>query len=327
LARPTGDPDAARLVTSDLPRYWQAFDAAIGRDSATRVDAFEAYYLRPGSIGLQTWIRVRLSDDSSVYAGFARAGWDRARVDRALALRDSAAEHRAFDGIDAPLEIHSAAEQLARVTARRSRYYAAIRPATLALDTSRDVTAVVRASFRRLKALYPDAVFPDVYFLIGKLNTGGTADGGRGLLIGTELNARDSTTPLDDLPVGLRPVVGRLADLPRLVAHEVVHAQQPPHARTLLAQALAEGSADFVADLITPAPPGGFSPHPYTAYGDAHEQVLWAAFTAVMHGSSFQGWLYGGADASGRPADLGYYIGARICDTFYRRAPDKAYAR
>src|SRR5436305_876833 len=63
---------------------------------------------------------------------------------------------------------------LAGVVASRAHYYAAIRESTLAVDQSPKIRDEIRASFRRFQELYPEAVFPDVYFLIGAMNSGGT---------------------------------------------------------------------------------------------------------------------------------------------------------
>jgi hypothetical protein len=170
--------DAARLVTSDLPNFWRAVDAAAGRDSAGRVRAFEEMYLRPGSPGLRAWVRVRLTDrGGTVIPALERRGWDVARRTRVLALPDTAAERRAYEAERNALDQHSAAEQLAAFTARAPRYFAEVRARTLALDTSAAITGAIRARFRRLEALYPAAVFPDVYFLFGRGNSGGTPAG------------------------------------------------------------------------------------------------------------------------------------------------------
>ena len=320
------DPDRARLVTSDLPNFWRAFDAAAGQDSASRVRAFEEVYLRPGSIGLATFARVRLSRGATVRAALAAQGWDSARVARANALPDTSAERRALAAASAPLVLHSAAETLARATARLPRFYGAIRANTLAIDTARAVTDAIRAGMRRLETLYPDAVFPDVYFLIGEMSTGGTPDGGRGLLMGTELFARDATTPLDELNPWMRSVVGGFDRLPWLVAHEVAHAQQrgggSAASRTLLGRALGEGCADFVADLLIPNAPAPA----YRAYGAANEPALWTEFRAAMLGTDTQQWLFNGQRSTDRPADLGYHVGSRICASYYERAGDKARA-
>ncbi len=193
-----------------------------------------------------------------------------------------------------PLRIVSGERLAETVTAQRERYEAA-------RESSTTVTALepeIRAVFHRMKALYPDAVFPDVYFLIGRLNTGGTISQ-RGLLIGAEMYA-------DHAPI-----------LP-LIAHELVHYQQrliPPDRRTLLAQSIMEGSADFVAELIS----GDHTNHRAHEYALPKEAELWREFSQVMHDEDVSGWLYGGAP-EGRPSDLGYFIGYRIAEAYYMNA-------
>lgn len=284
LAQPAGapapgpalghDPDAARLITSDIPRFWAAYDGATLQDAAAR---FQARYIDAGTPGLRDFLDGRI-----VNGRF-----------------------------------------LAATVAARPRFYAAIRANTLAVDTASGVKDAIRASFRRLKALAPDAVFPDVYFVVGRLNSGGTVSD-RGLLIGVELNARDDRTPTDELDAWERSVVGRLADLPHVVAHELAHMQRrggdPENGKaTLLARALNEGAADFVAELISGAHLNGA----HYVYGDAHERELWAEFSRAMRGTESRGWLYQGGDAKDRPADLGYYEGYKIAQAYYRRAADK----
>lgn len=81
--------------------------------------------------------------------------------------------------------------------------------------------SAIRAAFRRLKAIYPAAVFPDVYFAIGRFNSGGTASK-HGLLIGAEMY-RDASA------------------LPAIVSHELIHFQQDYANRTPLEHAFLEG--------------------------------------------------------------------------------------
>jgi tetratricopeptide (TPR) repeat protein len=54
---------------------------------------------------------------------------------------------------------------------RAPKYYAAIRHETLRI---KDFTPRIRDSFRRMKELYPPSTFPDVYVLIGRMNSAGT---------------------------------------------------------------------------------------------------------------------------------------------------------
>lgn len=216
---------------------------------------------------------------------------------------------------------------LAAVVASRPKFYAAIRKNTLTIDQRPELKEAIYTSFRRLKEIYPQAIFPDVYFLIGQMNSGGTTDGGKGLLIGVEMNARDENTPVNELSNWERSVIGEISRLPNIVAHEVIHIEQqqanPQHVKrskaTLLEQALDEGGADFLGELIS----GGTINSVQRTYGDAHEQALWAEFASAMHGTDSAKWLYNGTNSKDRPADLGYYMGFKICEAFYRRESDK----
>jgi hypothetical protein len=195
--------------------------------------------------------------------------------------------------------IVSAADLARRVQAERGRYDAR-RAATLRVA---EAEPGIRAAFRTLESLYAEAVFPDVYFVIGRFNSGGTVSA-NGLLIGAEM--------FDDP-----------ARLPGIVAHEVIHFQQgsrtgPP---SLLSQAVREGAADFVGEMIT----GQQLNSEAHRYGLAHERALWAEFRERMHGSSYAGWLYGDPPGE-RPADLGYFIGYRIAQAYYGRAADRSAA-
>ncbi|HEX7090558.1 MAG TPA: DUF2268 domain-containing putative Zn-dependent protease [Longimicrobiales bacterium] len=198
-----------------------------------------------------------------------------------------------------PYRILGAVDLAARIRRDRSRYEA-VRPST---ERVSEVESQIRATFHALKARYPEAVFPDVYFVIGRFNSGGTVSPA-GLLIGAEMY-RDP------------------ARLPMIVAHELVHYQQPPGGRslTLLERAFREGSADFVGELLS----GQRMNAAAQEYGRAHEAELWAEFRSVMHGTDATGWLYGNPPP-GRPADLGYFIGYRIAEAYYAQAADKAAA-
>jgi uncharacterized protein YjaZ len=109
--------------------------------------------------------------------------------------------------------------------------------------------------------------------------------------------------------------------LPYIVAHELIHYQQPSDSgvTTLLGRAFREGSADFLGELIS----GGLINQIQREYGDAHEAELWREFSAAMHGQDVSKWMYQADKAGDRPADLGYYMGYRIAKAYYERAKDK----
>ena len=204
--------------------------------------------------------------------------------------------------------------------ASHPRYYASIRESTLRVSSLKEP---MRASFRKLKSLYDDAVFPDVYFLIGCMNSGGTtADAG--LLIGTEMYGRTPNMPEEELDDWLRQVLKPVDLIPHIVAHELVHYQQkyPEGERTLLRESIKEGSADFIAELISGK---NINTHLHD-YGNPRERELWTEFKREMNGTNLNDWLYNGSAAKGRPADLGYYIGYKICEAYYQAARDKKQA-
>jgi hypothetical protein len=269
--KPNRDPDAARLVTSDIPAFWQVFDKASLKDAA---ELFQREYLETGTAGLHDFVKNRIQSGRS----------------------------------------------LAATVAARPHYYAAIRQSTLEVDRNASVKQAIRTSFRRLKEIYPDAAFPDVYFVIGRMNSAGTVSS-NGLLIGVEMNARNDSTPVDELTNWERAVTGQIANLPNIVAHELIHIQQPPEREksTLLDLALMEGGADFLGEAIS----GGIINRVQRTYGDAHEQALWVEFQKDMAGTNTSRWLFQGDQSKDRPADLGYYMGYKICEAFYNRTADK----
>ncbi|MEW6128877.1 MAG: DUF2268 domain-containing putative Zn-dependent protease [Acidobacteriota bacterium] len=199
---------------------------------------------------------------------------------------------------------------------KHPQYYASIRQESLKVNFLKDQ---IRRSFKKLKALYPDAVFPDVYFMIGKLSTGGTTSK-NGLLIGTEMYCRSKATPENELNDWLKAVLKPIATLPAIVAHELIHIQQDtPRADTLLAQSINEGAADFLGELIAGQI---INPHLHS-YGNPREKELWEDFRKEMNGKVYSKWLYNGTAAKDRPADLGYYMGYKICESYYKNARNK----
>jgi hypothetical protein len=317
----SSDPDSARLVTRDIPNFWRAVERAAGSDTAALIGAIRADYLSSPSPGLSDWITSRLIDQSAVGAVLQAKGWDRARATAARNAAAGSPERAGFDSVVMPAVLDNAAKNLAYAYLARRAYYNAIRPNTLALDSARTIKNAIHASFRRLSSLYPEARFADVYFLIGRMTSGGTT-GPSGLLLGTEINARDASTPVSELTSWERAVTGQISDLPHIVAHEMMHTLQGPRAgpRTLLAASLTEGSADFLAELVS----GGHITNPAYGYGDAHEAELWSEFKTAMDSTNLSAWMYQGDRVPpGRPADLGYWMGYTISKAYYAKAADK----
>jgi hypothetical protein len=198
------------------------------------------------------------------------------------------------------------------------RFYTSIRPSTLRID---EMVPRMRAAFRKFKSLYEEAVFPNVYFLIGCMSSGGTATDD-GLLIGAEMYGRTAGMPEEELNASLKSVIKPVDLIPHIVAHELIHYEQhypTTSETTLLSQSIKEGSADFLGEMIS----GKHINEIAHKYGDPRESVLWARFKTEMHTADLRNWLYNGWSVKDQPADLGYYIGYKITKSYYDRASDK----
>ena len=208
---------------------------------------------------------------------------------------------------------------LAATIGARPRYYRNLREGSLRIAS---FEPSIRKSFVKLKELYPEAVFPPVYFVIGRMSSAGTLSE-KGLLIGVDMFGRTADMPEDELSDWHKAVLSSVDRIPYIVAHELIHYQQaPPASRTLLAVSVREGAADFVGELISG---GQINPHLHE-YGNPREAELWAAFSKEMDGEDLSNWLYQGERAKDAPADLGYYIGYKIAESYYIRAADKKLA-
>lgn len=202
------------------------------------------------------------------------------------------------------------------------KYYRALREYSLKVASYEKQT---RAAFYKLKEIYPEAVFPDVYFVIGRMTSAGTLSD-KGLLIGVDMFGKNADAPTDELGAWHKAVVSSTDRLPYIVAHELIHYEQKyPRGGgewTLLGKALNEGSADFVAELIAG---DTINPHLHK-YANGIEKELWLEFKKEMSGTNVGNWLYQGNEAKDKPADLGYWMGYKIAESYYKNAKDKKQA-
>src|SRR5262249_44345225 len=177
------------------------------------------------------------------------------------------------------------------------------------------------AAFLKLKELYPAAVFPDAYFVIGQLGSGGAASD-NGLLMGAEKVTRAADVPTRELYDWQKKRVIGQRENPPLVAHESIHFQQKfPTQTSLLCQCLKEGGADFLGELVS----GRLiiRMRETHQWANARERQLWEEFQKDMDGGAFSRWFYASSGKDGRPVDLGYWIGYKISEAYYKTAGDK----
>ena len=260
------DPYEARIITEDIPRFWEAYDKS--KPDFNPIP-FAVHYLNEATPGL--------------------VGFIPRRVGGALNLSEVVKAH--------------------------DSYYASIRSETARFA---EMEPTIQASFARFKELYPDAVFPDVYIVMGALNTGGTVSE-TAIIMGAEMYAKSDQADLSSLNVLERSRIDPVESIHFPVVHELIHFQQKYASRTLLEQTIREGSADFLAELVM----GEYGNTSTASYGEAREEELWNEFKEKMDGTDFSGWLYGGSAAGGRPPDLGYWMGYKITKRYYENAEDK----
>lgn len=192
----------------------------------------------------------------------------------------------------------------------------------------------VRAAFARLRDRYGRAIFPPVFYVVGRHHAGGAVQR-EGILIAVETYADEARRPAPDpgVPVGdpSAPEADgrRFAGLVPLVAHELVHYQQAAYdveryqgATSLLARAIKEGVADYVAEVLT----GAHINAAAHAYGVEHERELWARFRCEMEGTDTADWFFRRPANPNWPQDLGYFVGYRIAALRYAREPDPSAA-
>jgi hypothetical protein len=187
------------------------------------------------------------------------------------------------------------------------------------LPVARRLQAQATQIAARIASLLGSTQPAPAWVVFGAGNSGGTA-AAEGLVLGLEVICRDAADEAAAEQI-----------LKDFIAHELVHVHQERAGTVqsdgdLLRQALVEGFADHLMTLAT----GGtaVADRERDLHGRAHEAGLWHEFRAAVDaGTGLRGWLYGPSGVPGRPADMGYWIGRRICEAYVARAADPARAR
>jgi hypothetical protein len=185
----------------------------------------------------------------------------------------------------------------------------------------------LKAIYLAFAGLLPERPLPAIEVVFGALNSGGTASSDM-QVIGLEVTCPPGTTP-DQFRTTMRS----------FFAHETVHTWQgdaSPQALAdpLLSQALREGVADYLANVVT-----GEMPKPdRDTWARERELWLWEEFKRDRQfvrtdsdslgkpGASprFNRWFANcGSAPEGWPCEAGYWIGMRIAEAYVNRSPDK----
>lgn len=235
---------------------------------------------------------------------------------------------RATDGLLDFIQVRDfTAEKFVVLVAKYPKFYGSIRKNTY---QTKKAEVVIDSVFLEFKKLYPNFKPFKVCFAMGILNTGGTVSNNF-VLIGAEV-----TTSTDDVDLsefggneysknlsGKGDIVQKIKGM---ISHECVHTQQkrPTNADIkceLLYRVMREGFCDFIGTLVTGNKLGGNH-----EYGDKNEKQLWTTLKNELCNENTGNWLYNYSTVKDKPADLGYYIGYKIAEEYYKNAVDKKQA-
>lgn len=224
-----------------------------------------------------------------------------------------------------PGRIESGARMLASIVKDRAVYADAVERCLPWVELT---NAELRATYLGMKGLLPERPLPVIAVVIGGNNSGGTAAEGI-QVIGLEVICRLSRTRAEFTDA-----------MRQFFAHETVHTFQPgrdaPPKDFLLHQALEEGVADYITQLVTAR-----VPNPARAeWAAGHEAFIWNEFekdrTIVSAGTDAKGSMDKTADAAfhrwfgnagdppkGWPDELGYWVGMRIAEHYVAASRDQ----
>jgi hypothetical protein len=190
---------------------------------------------------------------------------------------------------------------------------------------------LIEEVFAKFKEIYPNFKPFKVCFAIGTIATAGTVSN-RFVLIGAEVATSTKDVDLSEFKNNAYSKVlsgnnNIVQSLENLIAHECVHTQQIRITDStgiechLLHAVMSEGFCDFIGELVS----GGVV-NESIEYGNKHEKDLWKAFKNELCSDSITHWLYNYGTVKDKPADLGYYIGYKIAQEYYKNASDKKQA-
>lgn len=173
------------------------------------------------------------------------------------------------------------------------------------------VSRRVKAALLKLGRLYPEARFPPITVAVGRGRPVAISGPGEGVQIGLE--ALCAITYLNP------NVEDRFV---HVIAHEFVHSQQSPvlandEHPTVLEDALLEGGAEFVGELIS----GEVAYGVFKASTKGHGAQIEDQFAADEDKTELSDWFNNGT--LDKPGDLGYWVGYRIVKSYYQHGADK----
>ncbi|MBN8714459.1 MAG: hypothetical protein J0H50_10900 [Xanthomonadales bacterium] len=259
-------------------------------------------------------VEVVTSDVTHFWQAFDNAGKVPA-TQRAAIYQKEYFDHASQGLVDFDKQRHVTPESLSTHVEQHRAQYAKLRPY---INEVVDQKPVIQAAFHKLAALYPGIKLPvHVYFVVGP-QRGAGMNSPNGIILAADVFATPPGAPYDYTKV-------TPAFVPFTAVHETIHFNQSyetSERSTLLQQVINEGTADFITTLVLPQPDVRQMTDRWR-YGCPHEQQLYALFAKHKDRAETSPWLFDHHPAAGWPPDMGYWLGYRVAQTYYRQAVDK----
>lgn len=180
---------------------------------------------------------------------------------------------------------------------------------------------IIEKKIKIYKTLYPEFIDGDIVFVIGREIIGGKPNG-KDLLIGAEVMASENREWA--LPIVLHEYTHTQQWIFKNI--DKIFAKQPLQLTQILANAIWEGNADFMAEKVYDKPLENFYPNHYNEFGYKHEKLIWERFKQEMFSplTDNKQWFYADKEFNGKKVrDIGYFMGNQICKAYYNKAKDK----
>lgn len=189
----------------------------------------------------------------------------------------------------------------------------------------------IRFIDKKFKESFDEYEEPSIVLLVGDLSVGGAVSKTT-IYICLDMISDNGVIDKSELPEYMKNICAK-GTLFCYLVHEIVHSMQygfpmnelfgmiKHNKNSLLYACLLEGSADYIADHLF----NTFLNKNLSNYYEKNIDVIWIRFNQNVNENPFEynQWIYYFTPNDERPADLGYYIGYKICEAFMNKQTDK----
>jgi hypothetical protein len=170
--------------------------------------------------------------------------------------------------------------------------------------------------FAKLARALPEAKFPPVTIVVGRIRPAGYGDGS-GVIIGLETLCAASFMNADPEDRFVHAIMHEYGHVQQEGPVSTVDVGKP--GATVLTMSLMEGAADLFAELFS----GDVGNVAQRAVVKGHEGEIERAFVRDEDKTELSDWMYNSKGTAEHPGDIGYWVGYRITKAYYEHAADK----